>query len=421
MDFFTSNNHSIFPSSSLTNSGDPSVILTTAGMQQFKPYYLDSKKARQEIKGIGVASAQKCFRTTDIDEVGDATHNTFFEMLGNFSFGGYFKEEAIAFAYEFITKRVGLPISYVTIFEGSPGVPRDEVSEQIWRRLGVSDIRQEGMEDVFWGPTGENGPCGPTTEIYCKNSAGQDVEIWNIVFNEFFCHGSREQLLTTPDSVKLTPLETKGIDTGMGMERLLMIAQKKASIFETDVFEPLTHLISSHTKRSDLSPGVVLKAGRVIADHLRGATFLMAEGLEPSNVKAGYILRRILRRSIRFAHTLSLAHEIFGHLIKKTGQIYQDAYPELLANQKQILQTFEKEYAMFGTTLKKGITVFEKLITTSRDSVFPGSQAFFLFATYGFPKELIEEMLTERGLTLEPIGFDQALQAHRQASKQKAG
>lgn len=417
LNFFASNDHKIYPSSSLTNSGDPSVILTTAGMQQFKPYYLDPQKAKEDIPQKGAASSQKCFRTTDIDEVGDTTHNTFFEMLGNFSFGGYFKEEAIAFAHEFITQRLGLPISYVTVFQGSGAVPKDVVSAQIWRKRGITDVRQEGMEDVFWGPTGNAGPCGPTTEIYCKNAAGQDVEIWNIVFNEFFCEGSRDQLLQNPESTTLTPLQTKGIDTGMGLERILMIAQNKVSIFDTDVFAPLMHAIATQTSRSDVSEALILKSSRIIADHMRGGTFLMAEGLQPSNVKAGYILRRILRRAIRFAHTLSLPYEVFGHLIKKTARIYESSYPELLVNQKQIQQIFEKEYNVFGKTLKKGITIFEKSITGINSNIFPGSQAFFLFATYGFPLELIEEMLTERGLTLEKEGFDNALEAHRQASK----
>lgn len=419
LDFFRTKDHAIYPSSSLTNSGDPSVILTTAGMQQFKPYYFDAKKAKEVIKGRGAASVQKCFRTTDIDEVGDRTHNTFFEMLGNFSFGSYFKKEAIIFAHEFITKRLGLSISYVTVFKGEAGVPLDETSAQIWKKLGVLDVRQEGMEDVFWGPTGDQGPCGPTTEIYLKNSFGEDVEIWNIVFNEFFCQGSREQLLGDPGAVKLIPLKVKGIDTGMGLERLLMIAQKKSSIFETDVFDPLTQLVSSRISRRDVNEELTLRATRIIADHMRGATFLMAEGLTPSNVKAGYILRRILRRAIRFAHTLGLAHEVFGSIIKKTGQLYKEAYPELLEQQKKIQEIFEGEYSAFGKTLKKGITIFEKSILATDSSAFSGKQAFFLFATYGFPLELIEEMLGERGLSLEKEGFYKALEAHRKMSKQR--
>ncbi|MEK9166418.1 MAG: alanine--tRNA ligase-related protein, partial [Patescibacteria group bacterium] len=197
LDFFKKNGHTAVPSSSLLPD-DPSVLLTTAGMQQFKKYYTGEADPMTTIhlnlgKPLGsknAVSIQKSFRTSDIDEVGDASHDTFFEMLGNFSFGGYFKKEAITYAHKFITKELNLPISYVTIFRGSEAVPRDDESYAIWQSLGISDIREEGMDDVFWGPTGSEGPCGPTTEIYCKNGAGKDIEIWNIVFNEFFFPGS---------------------------------------------------------------------------------------------------------------------------------------------------------------------------------------------------------------------------------------
>ena len=224
LDFFKERGHAVMPSSSLIPD-DPSVLLTTAGMQQFKRYYTGEADPMQNFGSLNTVSIQKSFRTSDIDEVGDESHLTFFEMLGNFSFGGYFKKEAITYAFDFITKEMRLTISYVTIFKGSDVVPKDTESEKIWRSLGVIDIREEGMEDVFWGPTGTSGPCGPTTEVYCKNAAGQDVEIWNIVFNEFLCGGSREQLLA--GTAKLTPLEKKGIDTGMGLERLAMISQNK--------------------------------------------------------------------------------------------------------------------------------------------------------------------------------------------------
>ena len=239
--FFKERGHAIVPSSSLIPD-DPSVLLTTAGMQQFKKYYTGELNAMKDFGSESTASVQKSFRTSDIDEVGDETHLTFFEMLGNFSFGGYFKKEAIQYAYDFIVKELGLTISYVTIFKGSDVVPKDEESRNIWKALDPKlDVREEGMEDVFWGPTGTSGPCGPTTEIYCKNGSGKDVEIWNIVFNEFFCDGSREALLE--GKAKLTPLKTKGIDTGMGLERLAMIAQKTKNIFETDLFRPLIDIL----------------------------------------------------------------------------------------------------------------------------------------------------------------------------------
>src|SRR3989339_1640254 len=221
--FFEKRGHKIIPSSSLI-PGDPTVLFTTAGMQQFKSYYTNPASADKDFGGRNIATAQKCVRTGDIDEVGDATHLTFFEMLGNFSFGGYGRREAVEYAHDFIVKELGLEISYVTFYKGSKNVPKDEESEKIWEEIGVKNIKEEG-EDVFWGPTGDSGPCGPTTEIYCKNAVGEDVEIWNIVFNEYFCNGSREKL--GKGEAKLKKLDVLGIDTGMGFERLLATVQKK--------------------------------------------------------------------------------------------------------------------------------------------------------------------------------------------------
>jgi len=412
--FFKKNNHRIFPSSSLTNSGDSTVLLTTAGMQQFKSYYLSPKKADADFGSRNAASAQKCFRTTDIDEVGDDTHNTFFEMLGNFSFGGYFKKEAIAFAHKFITGGLNLPISYVTVFQGSDLVPKDKESVSIWNALGIKDVREEGIDDVFWGPTGNEGPCGPTTEIYCKNAKGQDVEIWNIVFNEYFCSGSRETLLAGQST--LDNLETKGIDTGMGLERLSMIAQRVNSIFDIDITSPLITLINGYNQ-ANLPEELMVKSQRIVADHMRGATFLMAEGLAPSNVKAGYILRRILRRAIRYAYQLKLPYESFHELSRLTSKLYQDAYPELSKNMRSISSIFEKEYQIFGKAIKKGTEEFNASARRMQGKSFPGKDAFYLFSTFGFPLELIEEMAQERGLNVAQNEFKQELEAHRQKSK----
>jgi len=205
LDFFEKKGHKIIPSSSLVPESDPTVLFTTAGMQQFKPYYTAPDNAVHDFGSKNTASAQKCVRTSDIDEVGDDTHLTFIEMLGNFSFGGYGRKESIQYAHEFITKELGLEISYVTFYKGEGSVPRDEESREIWEKLGVQDIREDGA-DVFWGPTGDSGPCGPTTEIYCKNGKDEDVETWNIVFNEYFCDGSREKL--DKGEAKLNKLDT---------------------------------------------------------------------------------------------------------------------------------------------------------------------------------------------------------------------
>ncbi|MBI3273922.1 MAG: hypothetical protein HYZ69_02150 [Candidatus Colwellbacteria bacterium] len=411
--FFKRKGHKIFPSSSLTNSGDPSVLLTTAGMQQFKPFYLDPSKADKEMGGRNAASSQKCFRTTDIDEVGDETHNTFFEMLGNFSFGGYFKKEAIELAFELLHTRYKIQDTRykITVFGGDKKIPRDEESVKIWAKLGFSEkkgnLQFAGREDNFWGPTGAKGPCGPTTEIYVDG-----VEIWNIVFNEYYCEKSED------GGEKLEKLKAPGVDTGMGLERLTRVIQGAPSIFEIDLFAPLIKEVVTYRQAQNQPQGLVMKASRIIADHMRGATFLMAEGLEPSNVKAGYVLRRILRRAIRFAHTIKLPYEHIRSLIPLTGALYQEIYPELIQNQKNIFQIFEKEYHSFGKTIKNGMNVFEKTISKIRKSVFPGEQAFFLYATYGFPLELIEEMLKERNINLDKEGFSKALQIHRETSKQ---
>jgi alanyl-tRNA synthetase len=417
--YFENKGHKRFASSSLTNSGDPSVLLTTAGMQQFKPYYLDAKKADEELKSRRMTTSQKCFRTTDIDEVGDETHNTFFEMLGNFAFGDYFKKDAIAFAYELLTRRYQLKPKdlQVTIFEGDEQVPEDKESKAIWKDLGVPEgnIKGSGREDNFWGPTGDKGPCGPTTEVYVNG-----VEIWNIVFNEFYFDGTRDELLSGNSEKKLEKLSQQGVDTGMGLERLAITMQNVSSLFETDLFVPLFKVLSKYTPEKSLPDEVVTKARRIVADHMRGGTFLMAEGLNPSNLKAGYVLRRILRRAIRFGHTISLPYDVYAKIVDTTGRIYKDVYPELRDNRQQILQIFEKEYTVFGKTLKKGITIFEKSISKIGNKPFSGKEAFFLYSTYGFPKELIEEMLKERGLALEQKGFDEALQAHREASKKQS-
>ena len=416
--FFEKNKHKTVASSSLTNSGDPTVLLTTAGMQQFKPYYLDPKKTDDELGTRRVTSSQKCFRTTDIDEVGDETHNTFFEMLGNFSFGDYFKKEAIEYAHEFITNVAKLPISYVTVFQGSGVVPKDEESRKIWNKLGVEDVREEGMEDVFWGPTGSEGPCGPTTEIYCKNAAGRDVEIWNIVFNEYRSSSSRDDLLA--GNATLEELETKGIDTGMGLERLVMVAQQKSTLFETDLFEMLMVHLDGYTLK-DLPKPLKIKSKRIISDHLRGATFLMAEGLEPSNVKAGYVLRRILRRAIRYAYQLELPYQVFLDLFRLTARMYADVYPELGANLARVHVGFEKEYRLFGKAIKKGTAMFESLAVANSGNMLKGIDVFNLYATFGFPYELIEEMAKERGLSVDNKGFSEALEKHKTVSKGERG
>ncbi|MDZ4299332.1 MAG: alanine--tRNA ligase-related protein [Candidatus Sungbacteria bacterium] len=433
LEFFEQNGHAVVPSSSLIPD-DPSVLLTTAGVQQFKPYYTgeaDPIKSVHPRLGhpIGEKSAvsiQKSFRTSDIEEVGDERHLTFFEMLGNFSFGGYFKKEAIRYAFDFITKEMMLEISYVTIFspeggsalggEGSRsiGVPKDNESRDIWRALGITDIREEGMEDVFWGPTGNAGPCGPTTEIYCKNGAGQDIEVWNIVFNEFFFNGSREELLFGTSSKKLEKLKNPGVDTGMGLERLVMCVQKTPTIFETDLFAPLLELLPKELND---------RQKRIIADHLRGAAFLIADGVRPSNKEAGYILRRLMRRVLAYEYTHAIPAHVCDAILHDIVHEYGAFYPEVVAANETIRTEFSRERERFVKTIANGMRRLDALVEKRpAGTEVSGKDAFDLYQTYGLTEEIIAELLSERGgYTYDHEGFHRefrdALERHQEISR----
>ncbi len=371
--FFEKRGHKIIPSSSLIPN-DPSVLFTTAGMQQFKPYYTNSEAADKDFSNRNIVTAQKCIRTGDIEEVGDATHLTFFEMLGNFSFGGYGRREAIIYAFDFITKELNLDISYVTVYKGEGVVPKDEASQAIWKELGVKDVRLDGS-DVFWGPTGDSGPCGPTTEIYCKNANGDDVEIWNIVFNEYFCYGSREKL--DKGEATLKKLDILGIDTGMGLERLLATVQKKKSVYETDVFN-----------NEDV------KEERIVADHIKASLFMISDGVMPANSGAGYVLRRLIRRAVRFSKQ-SLSQEI-----EKIKKIYKNVY--LLDDRGEI----KREEQKFRHTLEHGLKEFEKRI-----------DPFILATTYGFPIELTLELAKEQGRGIDLEDFHKKMAEHQKLSQ----
>ncbi|MCE9585134.1 alanine--tRNA ligase [Candidatus Nomurabacteria bacterium] len=391
--FFENRGHKIIPSASLVPEGDISVLFTTAGMQQFKPYYSNPENADKDFGNRNITSAQKCLRTNDIDEVGDSTHNTFFEMLGNFSFGGYGRREAIEYAYDFIKKELGLEISYVTIYKGEGIVPKDIESENIWRNLDSNlEVREDGS-DVFWGPTGNNGPCGPTTEIYCKNASGEDVEIWNIVFNEYFCDGSREKL--DKGEANLKKMDVLGIDTGMGLERLLATVQKKKSIYDTDLFLELFDKIEQFSSIDNS------KAKCIVADHIRTTIFLISDGVFPSNTDRGYILRRLLRRAVRYADILGMKHGSLVWLSESIIEKYHQIYPNLLKNSEIIKKEIEKEENKFRETLVKGLKEFEK-----------GIDPFILATTYGFPIELTQELAEEKGTKINLEDFNKQMKAH---------
>ncbi len=422
-DFFEKNGHAWVASSSLVPD-DPSVLLTTAGMQQFKKYYTGELDAARDFKlkdgkpARGTASVQKCFRTSDIDEVGDDTHLTFFEMLGNFSFGGYFKEEAIRLAHDFIVHEMGLKISYVSVFEGSKaaGVPKDEEAKAIWKKLDPKiEVREEGIHDVFWGPTGSAGPCGPTTEIYCRDAEGKDIEVWNIVFNEYFFQGSREELLSGNSGKKLTPLKTPGIDTGMGFERLAMIAQGKKNLFDTDLFMPLISVLPT------AGAGIDRRTERIFADHVRGFSFLISDGVAPSNKGAGYILRRLMRRVIAQDYLLAehaesgkdVAKYVTDHavhqMIAACVAAYQKIYPEL--DEKRILGVFMEESKKFRKTIATGFRELAKI-----DSL-DARTAFSLYESYGLPYEVIKEVGGKKAAKLTREAFEEEFKKHQEKSR----
>ena len=386
--FFEKNGHKIVDSSSLIPD-DPSVLLTTAGMQQFKEYFLGEPSPY----GNKVVSCQQSFRTSDIDRVGDKTHLTFFEMLGNFSFGDYFKEEAIKLAFSFLFEELKLNREefYFTVFEGDKDTPFDKESFSILKKLGVpeSKIKKMPREENFWGPTGLEGPCGPTVEIYYK-----ELEIWNLVFNEYFRdkHG------------KLSPLKQKGVDTGLGLERLTKVIQNKPSIFETDLFEPIMREISGKNER----------AKRIISDHIKACTFLISEGILPSNKDRGYILRRLIRRIIGLEKILGLPNNFLIGLVPKVVEIYQDIYPEIKPRETEIMTVIQNEGEKFEKTLAKGLKQFEKI---SLKGDISGIDAFHLYDTYGFPLELTTELAEQKDLKVDKQGFESAFKKHQQISR----
>lgn len=413
--FFEKKGHKVVPSSSLLPT-DHSVLFTTAGMQQFKEYFL----GKAFPYGKRAASCQKCFRTSDIENVGDVDHLTFLEMLGNFSFGDYFKKEAIELALELLTEKYQISQDrlWFTYFKGDKEVPEDKESKKIWQSLGISSKKIHGFsrKDNFWGPTGKEGPCGPTTEIHydltlkpCKKgqqclpncNCGRFVEIWNLVFNEYY----------QSENKNLTLLKQKGVDTGLGFERLVMVCQGGSSVFETDLFKPLLEEIEKISSEPyNQNP----KPFRIIADHIRGAVFLASEGIFPSNVEQGYILRRILRRMMRFGRLLDFPKNFLIPLAEKVIEIYQDIYPEVRSQETDILTVIQKEEEKFSKTLERGLKQFEKIAALGD---IDGQDAFHLFDTYGFPLEVTEELAREKGLKVDKRGFEEAFKKHRDISR----
>ena len=429
LEFFEQRGHRIVPSASLVPSvHDPSVLLTTAGMQPFKPYFL----GREEPPASRLADVQKCFRTTDIEEVGNtARHLTFFEMLGNWSFGDYFKEESIPWGWELSTQGFGMDPEriWVTVFGGDEelGLGPDEEAIAVWRRVGVPDERivRLGREDNFWqaGPTG---PCGPCSELYLDRGEGfgaagerpgddtdRFLEFWNHVFMTY----------DLAEDGALTELPMRNIDTGMGLDRMAAILQDVPSVYETDLIRPLIDLAEKTSGHRYGEDGAVTRAMRIVADHSRGAAFLIADGVVPSNEDRGYILRRIMRRAIQQGRTLGLESPWLGRFAERAIEIMGEAYPELVAERATIARWVGDEEESFGRTLERGMAMLGDLVAAAREagtSWIDAGDAFKLHDTYGFPYDLTKELLAERGLSVDDSGFEELMEEQRQRARMGA-
>ncbi len=421
-DFFKQKNHALIPSASLIPENDPTVLFTTAGMHPLVPYLLGEKHPA----GNRLVNVQKCLRTCDIEAVGDATHCTFFEMLGNWSLGDYFKDESIAWSFEFLTSADWLNLDekrlYVTVFAGDEDAPRDEESYQKWLSLGIAKekIFFCSKKENWWESPGETGPCGPDTEIFydtlkekCNSNCnptcdcGKYVEIWNNVFMEYNkkIDGSYEKL------------KQQNVDTGMGLERIFATLLKKESIYTTELFINLINKLEMISKKKYQSESI--RSFRIIADHVRTATFVLGDekGVVPANTDQGYVLRRVIRRAIRYLKKLEVEKFILPELAQVVIEDYQNQYPELRKNEKFIFDELRKEEELFNKTINQGIREFNKILDKLENNEIPGNIAFKLYDTYGFPLEFTVELADEKGLKVDEEGFAKCYLEHQEKSR----
>lgn len=420
--FFVSKGHKIIPSASLIPENDPSVLFTTAGMHPLVPYLLGEKHPA----GTRLTDVQKCVRTGDIDEVGDLSHLTFFEMLGNWSLGDYFNEEAITWSYEFLTGKdyLDIPVENlaVTVFAGDDDAPRDISSFETWKKCGIPE------EKIFflpkknnWWIAGKTGPCGPDTEMFidrgqekcsehCDPSCdcGKYLEIWNNVFMQYYKH----------EDGSYTKLKQKNVDTGMGLERTLCILNGVQSVYDIELFDTAKAKIEELTGKKYGENEEVTKAYRIILDHVRTSTFLIGDtrGIAPSNVDQGYVLRRLIRRAVRFGRQIGLPTGSLSEIAKCYIEKYKLSYPELNDNAERIIDELNKEEEKFSKTLADGLKEFNKVISHIQGNVFPGKTAFRLYDTFGFPLEITAELAREKGFTVDEEGYKAADEAHREKS-----
>ena len=429
IEFFKRHEHAEISGKSLVPENDPTVLFTTAGMHPLVPYILGEPHPA----GTRLTDVQKCIRTGDIDEVGDESHLTFFEMLGNWSLGDYFKDEAIRMSWEFLTSDEWLAIDperiSVTVFAGDDGVPRDDESASIWESVGVPRDRIYflGREDNWWGPAGQTGPCGPDTEMFIDTgkpataesrpgvSDGKYLEIWNDVFMQY----------NKAADGTYTPMDRTCVDTGMGVERTIAILQGKRSVYDTEVFQPIIRKIEElsgvrYGDNADQDRSV-----RIIADHIRTATFVLGDEnpIVPSNLAQGYVLRRLIRRAMRHGRKLGLDGEFLLEPFIVDNKTYRDPYTLLEKQRDTILDELAREEERFLKTLQNGEREFEKMLPNllrNPKKEIPGRLAFKLYDTFGFPLEITQELAAEHGLTVDQVGFEEAFEKHRERSKMDA-
>ncbi len=417
LDFFKRHGHAVIPSAPLIPENDPSVLFTTAGMQPLVPYLLGEKHP----EGTRLTDFQKCLRTNDIDEVGDNRHLTYFEMLGNWSLGDYFKEESIAMSFEFLTKELGIPVEKlsVTCFAGDEDCQRDEVTASCWKKAGIPEDRiyYFGKDDNWW-IAGEEGPCGPDTEMFydtgkpkcsenCNPSCGcgKYVEIWNNVFMEFF---------KTKDG-KYTKLKQHNVDTGLGLERMTMLLQGKETPFDTELFKPVMDKLQELAGENDS-----IESRRIVAEHLRASMMIIQDGGLPSNVDRGYILRRLIRRMVRHLRKLQINLNELGELIDLNIETLKEMYPELHQNSNKIKSVIIEEKDKFEKTLERGEREFNKIVNRMKNEgkdTISGQDLFTLYETYGFPPEVTQDLAREAGLKVDTTEFDKLFKEHQEKSR----
>ena len=431
--FFESKGHKIIPGASVIPENDPTVLFTTAGMHPLVPYLMG---AMEHPAGTRLTDVQKCVRTGDIDEVGDAAHLTFFEMLGNWSLNDYFKKEAISWSYEFLTTKLGFKPEQlnVTVFrgegkEGDEGyIPADEEAVEIWKSLGLPEERifRLPREDNWWGPAGTTGPCGPDTEMFidtgkekcgpeCRPGChcGKYIEIWNDVFMQY----------NKNEEGKFVPLGRHNVDTGMGVERTICMMSGAPTVYDTEIFAPIMAAIEALRQVKVEGEVEELKAKRIVADHMRTATFILCDpkgAVKPGNVGANYVLRRLIRRAVRYARQLGIGEGFTVKLAEVICEKYKHVYPELAANLETCRADLAAEEKRFNATLDKGEAMYMKVAEQLKlhgQNQISGKTAFKLYDTFGFPIELTLEMAAKDGLTVDKAGFDEANRKHQELSR----